>query len=331
MLVVGIGMLVVSMGMLVVSMGSEYIVSEENRQAIEQLTRTLNECDRVVVGAGAGLSTAAGFVYVGERLERYFADLVQKYGFRDMYSGGFYPYETLEEYWAFWSRYIWINRYAPIPRNTYSMLLDLVRTKDYFVITTNVDHCFQRSGFEKENLFYTQGDFGLFQCPLPCGDKTWDNYEQVRAMVEAQGFVIAEDGTLEVPEGVTPLMTVPSELVPACPTCGRPFTMNLRVDGTFVEDAGWHEASRRYHDFLRSYAEGDQSILFLELGVGGNTPVIIKYPFWQMTAANPSAIYACVNFGEAYAPDAIRDRSILINGDIDEVLRELVQVKRLAR
>lgn len=287
------------------------------------LSNALNECGSVIVGAGAGLSTAAGFTYSGERFKRYFSDFERKYGFHDMYSGGFYPYETPEEQWAFWSRNIWINRYAHIPKDTYSVLLDLVRDKDYFVITTNVDHCFQRAGFDKDRLFYTQGDFGLFQCSLPCCDKTWDNYEQVRAMVEAQGFAIAEDGTLEIPEGTTPRMTIPSELVPTCPNCGRALEMNLRVDSTFVEDAGWHQASKRYSEFVRSHMADGKRVLLFELGVGGNTPVIIKYPFWRMAADDPHATYACVNLGEAYAPEEIRDRSILIDGDIDAVLRKL--------
>lgn len=290
---------------------------------LDVLASALDECDCVVVGAGAGLSTSAGFVYTGERFERYFGDFRRAYGFRDMYSGGFYPYQTPEEHWAYWSRYIWINRYAPIPKDTYSKLRDFVREKDHFVITTNVDHCFQRSGFNKDRLFYTQGDYGLLQCSLPCCDKTWDNYDQVRAMVEAQDFAIAEDGSLLPPEDAAPLMAIPSELVPICPNCGRPLTMNLRADDKFVEDAGWHETSARYSDYLDSRIRDGLRVLFLELGVGGNTPVIIKYPFWRMTADDPNAVYACVNLGEAYAPEEIRGRSILVDSDIDEALGAL--------
>ena len=271
---------------------------------IKNLQTTLSEADTVVIGAGAGLSTSAGFVYTGERFEKHFHDFAEKYHFNDMYSGGFYPYDTLEEHWAYWSRYIWINRYMDAPKPVYDDLLKLVQGKDYFVITTNVDHCFQKAGFDKKRLFYTQGDYGLFQCSEPCCQKTYDNEEIVRQMVEQQCN-----------------MRVPSELVPHCPVCGRPMTMNLRCDDTFVEDEGWHRAAERYANFLRT-REG-QKILFLELGVGNNTPVIIKYPFWQMTAKNPNATYVCINLGEAYAPREIEARSICINADIGSVLKQI--------
>ena len=271
---------------------------------IKNLQTTLSEADTVVIGAGAGLSTSAGFVYTGERFEKHFHDFAEKYHFNDMYSGGFYPYDTLEEHWAYWSRYIWINRYTPAPKPVYNDLLELIKDKDYFVLTTNVDHQFQKAGFDKHRLFYTQGDYGLFQCSRPCCQKTYGNEEIVRQMVEQQCN-----------------MRVPSELVPHCPVCGRPMTMNLRCDDTFVEDEGWHRAAERYANFLRT-REG-QKILFLELGVGNNTPVIIKYPFWQMTAKNPNATYVCINLGEAYAPREIEARSICINADIGSVLKQI--------
>ena len=288
------------------------------------LRAAIRDCDSVIVGAGAGLSTAAGLTYTGERFERYFGDFAAKYGFRDMYSGGFYLYPTPEEHWAYWSRYIWINRYAPIPKDTYAKLRELVGGKDFFVITTNVDHCFQRVDFDKKRLFYTQGDYGLFQCSLPCRQETWDNHDTVLAMVESQGFVVEDDGALSVPDGVTPAMKIPGELVPTCPHCGRLATTNLRADSTFVEDAGWHVAAERYGEFLRTRTRDDQKVLFLELGVGGNTPVIIKYPFWRMASDNPNATYACVNLGEAHAPREIAARSICLNADIDTVLDVLV-------
>ena len=271
---------------------------------IDRLNKEIQTADAIVIGAGAGLSTAAGFTYSGERLQKYFADFVEKYGFRDMYSGGFYPFETPEEQWAYWSRYIYINRYMDVDNGTYKRLFELVKDKDYFVITTNVDHQFQKAGFDKGRLFYTQGDYGLWQCSEPCHQKTYDNEQTVRAMFKQQKN-----------------MRVPSELVPHCPVCGKPMGMNLRADDTFVEDEGWHRAAERYDEFLRRH-EG-LHILFLELGVGMNTPVIIKYPFWKMTFANPKAVYACLNFGEAYAPDEIRGQSICINGDIHEVLNDL--------
>ena len=223
-------------------------------EQIERLRAVLDKADAVIVGAGAGLSAAVGFSYDGERFEKYFSDFQEKYGFHDMYSGGFYPYGTPEEYWAYWSRYISVNRYQDAPKPVYDELLKLVQGKDYFVITTNVDHCFQKAGFDKKRLFYTQGDYGLLQCSEPCCQKTYDNEKTVRQMVEQQRN-----------------MRVPSELVPYCPVCGRPMTMNLRCDDTFVEDEGWHKAAERYENFLRT--RGGQRILLLELGVGYNTPV----------------------------------------------------------
>ncbi len=297
-------------------------MDDANRK-IAELAQTLNECDSLIIGAGAGLSTAAGLTYTGERFERYFGDFAAKYPFRDMYSGGFYPYESLEEHWAYWSRYIWINRYAPILKGTYDKLLDIIGSKDHFVLTTNVDHCFQRAGFDKERLFYTQGDYGLFQCSKPCYDKTWDNYDAVKTMVKAQGFIIENDGALTIPEGVQPSMVIPSDLVPECPECGGTVSMNLRADDSFVEDDGWKRASARYSNFVKTRSETDGDLLLLELGVGANTPAIIKYPFWQMTMKRPNTTYACVNLGDAYAPFEIADRSICIDADIDEVLDRL--------
>ena len=294
--------------------------STQDFSQTDKLKQALAEADAVIIGAGAGLSTSAGFVYAGERFRRYFADFASKYGFTDMYSGGFYPYATLEEHWAYWSRYIYINRYLDAPRPVYQNLLGLVGEKDYFVLTTNVDHCFQKAGFDKKRLFYTQGDYGLFQCSGPCCQETFDNEARVRQMIEAQGYAIAADGSLTEPDG--PLkMQVPPELVPRCPHCGRPLTMNLRADDTFVEDEGWHRAAERYSEFLRRHA--GQRILFWELGVGGNTPGIIKYPFWRYTAQNPSATYACINRYEAFAPNEIARRAICIEGDIGETLAKL--------
>ena len=273
-------------------------------EPMERLKAALQNCDAVVIGAGSGLSTAAGFTYNGERFEKYFSDFATKYGIKDMYSGGFYPFPTQEEFWAYWSRYIFINRYQDAPKPVYDDLLKLVQDKDYFVITTNVDHCFQKAGFDKKRLFYTQGDYGLFQCSEPCCQETFDNEAVIREMMERQ-----ED------------MKIPTELLPACPHCGKPLTMNLRSDNKFVEDEGWHRAAERYENFLRTHA--GQKILFLELGVGYNTPVIIKYPFWQMTAKNPNAIYACINQGQAVCPQEIQRQAICINIDLGNALQEL--------
>ena len=273
-------------------------------EPMERLKAALQDCDAVVIGAGSGLSTAAGFIYTGERFETYFSDFARKYGFRDMYSGGFYPFDTLEEYWAYWSRYIYINRYQDAPKPVYEDLFKLVQDKDYFVITTNVDHCFQKAGFDKKRLFYTQGDYGLFQCSEPCCQETFDNEAVIREMVKRQEN-----------------MKIPIELLPSCPHCGKPLTMNLRCDDTFVEDEGWHRAAERYENFLRTRA--GQKILFLELGVGYNTPVIIKYPFWQMTAKNPNAAYICINRGQAACPQKIERQSVCIDADIGDLLDKM--------
>ena len=270
---------------------------------IQRLKKAIDEANAIVIGAGAGLSTSAGFTYSGERFEKYFSDFGEKYGFNDMYSGGFYQYETPEEMWAYWSRYIYINRYMDAPKPVYENLLELVKDKDYFVITTNVDHCFQKAGFDKERLFYTQGDYGLFQCSEPCTPVTYDNEEMVRSMVERQSD-----------------MRIPSELIPKCPNCGKPLTMNLRSDDKFVEDEGWDRAAERYNQFLRT-RKG--KILYLELGVGYNTPGIIKFPFWQMTAKNPDATYACVNYGETMFPEEIQEQAISIDSDIGQVIEDI--------
>lgn len=271
---------------------------------IKKLKAAISEYDTILIGAGSGLSTSAGFTYSGQRFDRYFSDFAEKYGFHDMYSGGFTPFESLEEQWAYWSRYIMINRYMDAPKPVYNELLTLVQNKDYFVITTNVDHCFQKAGFDKKRLFYTQGDYGLFQCSEPCHQKTYDNENMIRAMWKFRHE-----------------MTIPTELVPHCPICGKLMRMNLRSDDKFVQDDGWYAAAKHYEHFLRTRNVADNGkVLLLELGVGGNTPAIIKYPFWQMTARNPNAVYACINFGEAAVPDEIADRSICISADIGETI-----------
>ena len=289
-------------------------------EKLEQIRQALERAEKVVIGAGAGLSTAAGFTYMGERFHKYFQDFIDKYGFGDMYPGGFYPFPTLRENWAYWSRYIYVNRYMDPPKNVYQELYEFVKDKDYFVVTTNVDHCFQKAGFDRERLYYTQGDYGLFQCSGSCHDKTYENGETVRAMVEAQGFRFARDGGLYVPEGIALSMEVPDELIPYCPVCGKPMSMNLRADDTFVQDEGWYLAAKRYDAFLEKCM--DQRTVFLELGVGYNTPGIIKYPFWRMTAENPQAVYVCVNQGEAVCPREIAGRSVCLDDDIGEILSQ---------
>ena len=277
-------------------------------QALFRLHQAIEQSDAVLIGAGAGLSASAGFSYKGERFERYYKDFASKYGFHDMYVGGFFPYPTAEEYWAYWSRYIMVNRYMDAPKPVYQALLSLVQKKDYFVLTTNVDHCFQKAGFDKSRLFYTQGDYGLFQCSAPCCQKTWDNEEVIRRMAEEQ-----KD------------MRVPTSLIPLCPRCGKPMTMNLRSDDTFVQDDGWYQAAGQYRRFLLQHQKG--RILYLELGVGYNTPGIIKYPFWKMALQNPEAVYACVNRGQAFVPGEFRQNALCLDDDIGSVLNNLMRMR----
>lgn len=282
--------------------------TQECLTQINKLKDALKKADAVLIGAGAGLSTAAGLTYDGERFLEYFADFREKYKIADMYSGGFYPFETLEEYWAWWSRHIYYNRYIDAPKSVYSQLYELVKDNDYYVITTNVDHCFQKAGFDKQRLFYTQGDYGLFQCSVPCHNKTYDNEEEVKRMVKEQKN-----------------MRIPTELIPSCPVCGRPMTVNLRTDDRFVQDDGWNVACERYEQFVQKH-KGSR-MLCLELGVGCNTPSIIKYPFWNFTNRNSKAIYACINYGEAICPPQIKERSICINEDIGEIISAMSETK----
>jgi len=281
--------------------------TEEYSDKISKLKKLFEDADAVTIGAGAGLSAAAGFAYSGKRFHEMFHDFEAKYGFHDMYSGGFYPFDTLEEFWAYWSRYILINRYSEAPKPVYNDLYELVKSKNYFVITTNVDHCFQKSGFDKLRIFYTQGDYGLFQCSVPCHNKTYDNEKIVCQMVEKQHD-----------------MKIPSYLVPKCPVCEKPMTMNLRSDDKFVEDDGWHLACIRYEQFIKKHK--DKKIIFLEIGVGMNTPAIIKYPFWQLTAQNENAYYVCINNDMAYAPDEIKKRSLCFSEDIACIIDKLKNI-----
>ncbi len=294
-----------------------------NKNDIRRLKDELASADAVIIGAGAGLSTSAGFIYSGERFEQWFSDFSAKYGFRDMYSGGFYPYPSQEVFWAYWARYIYINRYLDAPKPVYNDLYDLVKDKNYFVLTTNVDHCFQKAGFDKKRIFYTQGDYGLFQSVNPDNRRTYDNQEWVMRAMEAQGFYRDDNGRFVFPATGDISMEIPSELIPKCPDDGSDMTTNLRADDSFVEDAGWHTAAKAYADFIEQHE--DKHVLFLELGVGGNTPGIIKYPFWHMTLENEKAVYACINYGEAFCPEEIEDRSICIDGDIGEVLNLLAK------
>lgn len=278
--------------------------TNEYSEKLDKLKSLIENADAIVIGAGAGLSTAAGFTYSDKRFHENFHDFEAKYNFHDMYTGGFYPYETPEEFWAYWSRYIFVNRYVNPPKPTYTQLFNVVKDKNYFVITTNVDHCFQKAGFDKKRLFYTQGDYGLFQCSVPCHNVTYDNEEAIKKM-------FAEQKNMRIPFG----------LIPKCPVCGKPMTMNLRADDKFVEDDGWRKACERYERFIKENKR--KKVLYLELGVGFNTPVIIKYPFLRLTAQNENANYVCVNKDAAYSPDEIKNRSLAFSDDIAAVISDL--------
>ena len=271
---------------------------------VEMIRETLQQAQAIVIGAGAGLSAAAGLTYGGERFRRYFGDFIRKYGMMDMYSAGFYPFETQEEKWAYWSRHIYYNRYDQPAGKTYLDLYRLVRDQPYFVLTTNVDHQFWLAGFDNRRIFATQGDYGLFQCAGACHKTLYDNEAQVREMIARQKDC-----------------RIPTELVPKCPVCGGEMEVNLRCDGNFVEDGAWARAPVRYREFLRENM--GRRVVFLELGVGMNTPGIIKFPFWQMTARWPQAFYICVNLDQAWAPEEIRDCSLCLNGDLSRILEKL--------
>ncbi len=272
---------------------------------IAKLQNLLKEADAIIIGAGAGLSASAGLVYSGKRFTDNFADFIGKYGYSDMYSAAFQRYSSESEKWAYFSRHIMLNRFTNLGHTVYDDLFSLVKDKNYFVITTNVDHLFQRTGFDKRRLFYTQGDYGLWQCSLPCHDETYDNEDVVREMYIKQQN-----------------MLVPEELIPKCPKCGANMSMNLRADHTFVEDSGWHQACDRYNAFVES--NKNKNLLLIELGVGFNTPGIIKYNFWKMTHNYPNTNYAIINEQIKRIPEEIIDKSLLFQEDISKVVKDLV-------
>ena len=270
---------------------------------IERIKELINESDAIVIGAGAGLSAAAGFEYGGQFFKAHFPDMV-KLGYEEMYSAGFHHFSASEEKWGYWCRHIYYCRYQGA-KKLYNDLLRLLKDKNYFVITTNVDHQFQLAGFDKNRLYYMQGDYGLFQCSKPCHQKTYDNEEMIMKMMKENKDY-----------------KIPSSLIPRCPVCGEEMTTSLRVDDSFVQDDGWHEAASRYNRFLND-SKGIK-MLFLELGVGWNTPGIIKMPFMRMTYQLENATYVAINKGEKYIPEEIEDKSIAIDGDLGEIISSLL-------
>ena len=279
---------------------------ENDNENIQKLKNLIKETNTIIIGAGAGLSTSAGMLYAGKEFEKNFGDFIQKYNFKDLYSASFFDFKDQQEFWAFWSRLIHYERYTMPPKPVYQNLYSLIKNKNYFVITTNVDHFFQRTGFDKQKLFYTQGDYGLLQCKKPCHNKTYDNEKQIEEMFKEQ-----KD------------MKIPKELIPKCPVCKGEMFPNLRGGDYFVEDEGWHKAAERYEDFLRKNKNG--KILFIDLGSGMNTPSIFKFPFMRMTYNNKNAVYVAINKGEAFCIEEIESQSICINRDIGEVLKELLK------
>lgn len=267
---------------------------------IEQAKQLLAEADKIVIGAGAGLSAAAGLTYSGSRFELLFKDYIDRYGMLDMYSAGFYPFKTPEEKWGYWSKHIYHNRYQPGSLPLYQKLYQLVKDKDYFVITTNVDGQFQQAGFDPECFFEVQGNYGEWQCSVPCQQKVYDNETAVREMVQQ-----IQD------------LKIPTNLVPSCPNCGAPLTMHLRIDETFVEDERWHQASDVYLAFLESI--GSQKVVFLELGVGYNTPTIIRYPFEKMTAVLPDAHLIRLNREDVQGFEGNQNKTIALTQPMQEV------------
>lgn len=277
-----------------------------------KLSKLIKDADAIVIGAGAGLSAAAGYNFSADRFMKYFADFNEKYGIKDMYFGSFHPFEKETEYWSFWARKIYYNRYFDEKdgiNDLYPTLLNLIKDKNYFVITTNADHLFVRNGFDKERLFYTQGQYGLLQCSKPCKQVTYDNKELIMKMLDSQSG-----------------MEIDESLIPLCPNCGAKLTFNLRMDEKFVQDEGWNLAHKRYSNFLENTL--NSKILFLDLGIGMNTPSIIKYPFIKMTYDNDNAFYVSINRDNEFSADNIKklgidisDKSFFIDQDIFEILK----------
>ncbi|MBE6489409.1 MAG: Sir2 silent information regulator family NAD-dependent deacetylase [Methanobrevibacter sp.] len=270
-------------------------------QRLDKAYEAIDNADYILVGAGAGLSTAAGIEYTGKRFERYFKDFIEEYNFTDMYSSGFYPFETSEEKWAYWALHIFANRYDVGKTEVYQKLLKLIEDKDYFILTTNVESQFWINGFDDERIFATQGDYGLLQCSVPCHDKLYPNKNQVFEWVEK-----------------TRDFKIPTELIPKCPVCGAEMDLNLRKDNLFVEDEKWHQMNKRYSDYL-NHVDENKNIVFLELGVGFNTPGIIRYPFEQMTYSYPNTTLIRLNKDYPQPIPENKDKTIGFDEEISEI------------
>ncbi|MCI8508515.1 MAG: Sir2 silent information regulator family NAD-dependent deacetylase [Lachnospiraceae bacterium] len=276
-------------------------------EQIRLAAKMIKASDMVLIGAGAGASAAAGLTYSGKRFTVNFSEFIEKYGFAnmpDMYAAGFYPFPTEEAKWGYWSKHSMINRFLPPALPLYQMLYQMVQGKEHFVLTTNVDHQFQKAGFADENIFATQGDYGMIQCEKGCHAKTYDAEELFRQMEQARHDCV-----------------IPSYMIPKCPVCGGNMAMHLRCDQYFVEDKHWHEAAARYEAFLERMA--DQKTVLLELGVGFNTPAIIRFPFEKMMREYHHFSLIRLNLKEAFIPKSVKERAVGINMDMEQVIAHL--------
>lgn len=279
------------------------------KDQIKQAAKLVKEADYILIGAGAGLSTAAGLTMGGKRFTDNFADFIEKYGghyMRDMYSAGFYPFETEEAKWGYWSKNGMVNRILPGALPLYKKVYRLAENKKHFVLTTNVDHQFFLSGFDEENIFATQGDYGLIQCKMGCHPKTYDAVKMFKQMEQARQDCM-----------------VPSYMVPKCPVCKGPMEMNLRSDRYFVEDEAWHKAEQRFGKYLGECQ--DKKTVLLELGVGFNTPTIIRYPFEKLMRQNNNMSLIRLNVEEAIVPEEFGERAVGINEDIVRSIEDLLK------
>lgn len=288
----------------------DYIFSQvPYQEQIENAAKLLNDADYILIGAGAGLSSAAGLKYSGKRFTDNFSEFIEKYGVKDMYSACFYPYPNEEARWGYWSKHVSINRIQVDALPLYQQLFNLVKDKKYFVLTTNADHQFYKAGFQEEKIFATQGDYGLIQCMKGCHPKTYDNIKMIKQMDQARRDCL-----------------VPSYMVPRCPVCGGLMNMNLRCDQYFVEDEKWHEAEKNFGDFLDECYE--KKVVLLELGVGFNTPTIIRFPFEKLIKENKNMKLIRLNFNEAVIPESLQKRAIGINEDLAKSINDIFEIMK---
>ena len=295
------------------------LITSINNSDLEKVVSLISSSKAILIGAGAGLSTSSGFDSSGEIFHKYFFDFEKKYKITDKYSGSFYPFPKKSEFWAFMSRNIYLMRFSGSPKKTYNILYEIFKDKNYFILTTNVDHLFQKAGFDKNRMYYMQGDMGLLQCKKPCHLKNYENYDLIKDMLIDQGFSFDSNGELVVGNNIK--SEINEKLIPKCPVCGGEMDFNLRIGNNFVEDNGWHKHKKLYADFVTKYKNDD--ILYIELCVGYNTPAIIKYNFWNRVNNNKKARFISINLEESDVPNEIKDRSLVISGDADKIINEI--------